>query len=436
MLEITERMELEGFPALAQAPIAATSYRPALRSIRSKRLPAIWLLSSLGLIPLGALVLFPERWHELPYGVQWAGYLASLILLTAACSLIVNPVMSTPLGTSKTQPSPERGGSIGDFATRFPTMAPLVGRKPRPFQSILVPLDGSPLAEQIIPLALEIARAARSKVRLVLVHQIPQPSIDPQSSRLYVSTDLAVRKVGRDYLNTLRTRLRKSSGLQISAVSIDGPSGPTLVKYVQDIGADLVAMTTHGRGGLRGSWLGGIADHLIRSLEIPVIVVRAREGMGALPEPPKIKEILVPLDGSLLAEAALVPASALAELFGAELLLVQVVWPLSAGSLLPVPFPSGYDTEVMGVQRKETQAYLDGLFSDLREREVSVRATVVVGHNVAEALLELAHPQRIDLVAIATHGRGGVQRLILGSVADKLVRAAGPPVLVVRPGKG
>ena len=141
-----------------------------------------------------------------------------------------------------------------------------MGRRLRPFQSILVPLDGSPLAEQIIPLAFEIARAARSKVRLVLVHQTPQPPVDPHSSQLYVSTDLAMRKVERSYLNTLRTRLRKSSGLQISAVTIDGPAGPTLGKYVQDIGADLVAMTTHGRGGLRGAWLGSVSDHLIRSL--------------------------------------------------------------------------------------------------------------------------------------------------------------------------
>ena len=308
-----------------------------------------------------------------------------------------------------------------------------MGRKPRPFQSILVPLDGSPLAEQVIPLALEIARAARSKVRLVLAHQTPQPPVDPHSSQLYVSTDLAMRKVEREYLNTLRTRLRESSGLQISAVTIDGPAGPTLGKYVQDVGADLVAMTTHGRGGLRGAWLGSVADHLIRSLKIPVIVARAREGMSTLPDPPKIAEILVPLDGSPLAEAALAPASAIAGLFGAELLLVQVVWPLSAGSLLPVPLPSGYGTEVLGVERKEAQRYLDGLANDLRDRGVGIRATVVVGHNVAEALLELAHPQRIDLVAIATHGRGGIQRLILGSVADKLIRGAGPPVLVVRP---
>ena len=81
------------------------------------------------------------------------------------------------------------------------------------------------MAEQIIPLALEIARAARSKLRLVLVHQSPPPPVDPQSAQLYVSIDLTMRKVERDYLNTLRARLRKSSGLQISVATIDGPPG-------------------------------------------------------------------------------------------------------------------------------------------------------------------------------------------------------------------
>jgi nucleotide-binding universal stress UspA family protein len=313
--------------------------------------------------------------------------------------------------------------------------SPAMPRKARPFRSILVPVDGSPLAEQIIPLALEIARVARSRVRLVLVHQTPTPPFDAQSEQLYVSIDLATRETEREYLTNLGAKLRKSSGLQISTVMVEGPIGPTLVKYARDIGADLVATTTHRRGGLRGAWLGSVADHLIRRLQIPVIAVQARDTTAGHPSRPKIREILVPLDGSPLAEAALSPASTLAKLFGAELLLVQVVWPVSAGNLLPVPFPAGYDNEVIGVQRKETEQYLEGVANDLRERGVAAKASVVVGHDVAEALLDLAHPQRIDLVVLATHGRGGIQRLMLGSVADKLIRGAGPPVLVVRPGK-
>jgi hypothetical protein len=89
MLEITERMERESVPAQDQA--SATSHRQALRSIRSKQSPAISLLIVLGLIPVAELVLFPERWHALSHGVQWAGYLTSLILLSAACALIINP---------------------------------------------------------------------------------------------------------------------------------------------------------------------------------------------------------------------------------------------------------------------------------------------------------------------------------------------------------
>jgi hypothetical protein len=91
MLEITERTERASVPAKDEASVTATSRRQALQSIRPERIHAIWLLSSLGLIPVAALVLSPERWHELPHGVQWAAYLASLIVFTAACSLIVNP---------------------------------------------------------------------------------------------------------------------------------------------------------------------------------------------------------------------------------------------------------------------------------------------------------------------------------------------------------
>jgi nucleotide-binding universal stress UspA family protein len=309
-------------------------------------------------------------------------------------------------------------------------------RESRPFRSVLVPLDGSPLAEQTIPLALEIARLARSKVRLVLVHQSLPPPFFEEGAQLYVSIDLAMRKAERDYLRGLAAQLRDRSSLKISSVTLDGSTEQALVKYIQDIGADLVAMTTHGRGGVRGGWLGSVADHLVRKLDVPVIVTRAREGAGFLTAPPKIREILVPLDGSPLGEAALAPATAVAGLFDAELVLVQVVPPLSAGSLLPDTLSTGYDTEIIALQRKGAQDYLEDLSEDLQERGTRVKTTVVVGHTVGEALINLAHPERFDLVAIATHGRSGVQRLMLGSVADKLIRAARAPVLVIRPRKG
>ena len=101
-----------------------------------------------------------------------------------------------------------------------------------------MPLDGSPLAEQTIPLALEIARLARSKVRLVLVHQSLPPPFFEEGAQLYVSIDLAMRKAERDYLRGLAAQLRDRSGLQISSVTLDGSTEQALVKYIQDIGAD------------------------------------------------------------------------------------------------------------------------------------------------------------------------------------------------------
>jgi nucleotide-binding universal stress UspA family protein len=242
-------------------------------------------------------------------------------------------------------------------------------------------------------------------------------------------------KAAREYLRGLAARLREQSTVQISSILLDGPTDAALARYVHDTGAELVAMTTHGRGGDRGAWLGSVADRLVRRLEVPVLVTRVREGAGTLAAPLRIREILVPLDGSALAEAALAPAAAMAGLFEAELVLAQIVAPLTAGSLLPVNFAAGYDRDAVALQRKQAQDYLEDLGQGLRKRGIRVRTIVVVGHNVGEALINLAHPERIDLVAIATHGRSGLQRLMLGSVADKLIRGAEPPVLVVRPTK-
>ena len=97
-----------------------------------------------------------------------------------------------------------------------------------------------------------------------------------ESAQLYVSVDLAMRKAARDYLRGLAARLREQSGVQISPVILDGPTEAALVRYVRDIGADLVTMTTHGRSGVQRLILGGVADKLIRAGESPVLVVRPR----------------------------------------------------------------------------------------------------------------------------------------------------------------
>jgi nucleotide-binding universal stress UspA family protein len=311
-----------------------------------------------------------------------------------------------------------------------------LARKAGRFNLIVVPLDGTHWAEHALPCAAAIARAARAKLRLVLVHQLPPPPTDRESLKIYTSLEVAVRTSQRAYLREVATRLREGWGIQVTSVSPDGPVGPTLIRYVGELGADLVVMATHGRGALGRALLGSVADHVVRTADIPVLLVRPP---GEEPPPPdsawSAGEILVPLDGSSLAEAALEPAADLARLLGARLSLVQVIVPIATTTDPPLPFPTGYDEHLTEIRRGESQDYLDSTAERLREGGLTVGAAAVVAPSAAGALVDLARPGRAGLVVIASHGQGGLRRLALGSVADKLVRAADVPVMVVRAGR-
>ena len=297
---------------------------------------------------------------------------------------------------------------------------------PGRFASILVPLDGSPLAEQALPIAVAIAERARCRIKLVLVHQ---PLLLMEPGPAYTKVELAMQKADREYLRSVAARLRERLGRALSSAVLQGPIAQTLAKYVRELSTDLVIMTTHGRGGVRRAWLGSVADQLIRSLEIPVLLVRAGQPESAASSV-DFNEILVPLDGSPLAEAVLEPATALARLWDAEISLVQIVPPVASDP--PLAVPTGYDDQLTGIRREAAQDYIRDVSERLREQGIKASGVAVVGSGVAESLLDLASPEHVRLVAIATHGRGGARRLVLGSVADKVVRGADVPVLVVR----
>lgn len=307
-----------------------------------------------------------------------------------------------------------------------------MARSPGPFALVVVPLDGSPFAEHALPCAAAIARAARARLRLVLVHQLPPPPTDRESLKIYTSLEVAVRRSQRAYLREVASRLRQRWGLQVTAVSPDGPIGPTVLRYIREAGADLVVMSTHGRGALGRALLGSVADEVVRTATVPVLLVRPPGE-----EPPAETEwspgeILVPLDGSRLAEGALEPAADLARLLGAKLALVQVIVPIATITDPPLPFPSGYDEHLTGIRRVEAQDYLDDIAEGLREKGVAASGAAVVNGSAAGALVDLSRPGRAGLIVIASHGHGGLRRLALGSVADRLVRTAAVPVLVVR----
>ncbi len=295
-------------------------------------------------------------------------------------------------------------------------------------RSILVPLDGSSVAEQALPVAVSIAERARCKIKLVLVHQ---PLLGVEPGPAYTKMELAMEKANRDYLRSVVVRYRDRLGRALSSAVIEGPVAATLARYSRELSSDLLVMTTHGRSGIRRAWLGSVADGLIRTSDVPILVVRAHDH----DQTPSLNmsEILVPLDGSPLAEAVLEPVAAIARLWDAEICLVQVVSPVILTSDPVLPFPNDYSDQMMQMRREEAQDYVRDVAERLREAGVRASGVAVIGGGVAETLLDLGRPERVGLMATATHGRGGVRRLVLGSVADKLVRAAQVPVLVVRP---
>jgi nucleotide-binding universal stress UspA family protein len=295
-------------------------------------------------------------------------------------------------------------------------------------RSILVPLDGSSVAEQALPVAIAIAEQARCKIKLVLVHQ-PLFGVEPGPA--FTKMELAMEKANRDYLRSVVARYRERLGRTLTSAVLEGPVAATLARYGRELSADLMVMTTHGRGGIRRAWLGSVADQVIRTSEVPILVVRA-DGHNQTPSV-NLGEILVPLDGSPLAEAVLEPVVALARLWDAEISLIQVVSPVILTSDPLLPFPNGYSDEIMRMRREAAQDYIRDVAERLREAGVKASGVAVMGGAVAETLLDLARPERVGLIATATQGRGGVRRLVLGSVADKLVRGAEVPVLVVRP---
>jgi nucleotide-binding universal stress UspA family protein len=299
---------------------------------------------------------------------------------------------------------------------------------------VLVPLDGSPFAEQALPWAAAIARATPARLRLALVHQAPSPPpIDRATGGLYAKIELALRKSQDGYLATVAERMQKEHQVQVAKAILQGAPARALGEYVREVGVDLVVMTTHGVGGIRRAWLGSVADRLVRSLEIPMLLIRPREDAALSAKAPEVREILVALDGSRRAEAVLPAAEALAGILGAKLVLIQMVRPVVLKTDPPLPFPTGYDDELTRLTREQAQDYLDGVVQRLNAQGLSTTGVAVLGGSAFDAIQEASRAPGTGMLALATHGRGGVRRMVLGSVADKLVRGGELPVLVTRP---
>lgn len=299
---------------------------------------------------------------------------------------------------------------------------------------IVVPLDGSPFAERAIPLALRIARHTGASVDLAHVHEPVvygggAPVVDPR-------LDTEIKQGMHASLETLRDRVAKRASVPVTSTFIEGKIVPALQAHVESRGAGLVVMTTHGRGGLSRAWLGSVADALVRHLHVPVLLARQRSLGGGGADAPPVRRVLVPLDGSPRAEAVLEHALSLGSPSDTEYLLLRVVVPTEP---VPIPYRGApgsdappYRTE-LELREQEAQQYVASVAERVSRSAMSVHGRVVVHAYPARAILDIAREFDADLIALSAHGHHALGRLLLGSVADKVIRGATVPTLVYRP---
>jgi nucleotide-binding universal stress UspA family protein len=281
-------------------------------------------------------------------------------------------------------------------------------------------------------MAIEVAKRAGAKVRLALVHhEIPDVAVLASPSTC-VHSRLKMQQAENAYLGSLTEQLTRQLGRNVSSAALNGPAAATLIEYARDSQADLVVMTTHGRAGIQRAWLGSVADQMIRNLAIPVLAIRASD-TASVERSATLSGILVPLDGSPLAEDVLRTAARMARLWQAKISLVRVVHPVLIGTDPALPLPTTYDEQLTRLEVLAAQQYLDGIVHWLRNEGVESSTKVILGGPTADTILQLARSEPVSLIALATHGRGGMSRLVLGSVADQLIRDADVPVLALRP---
>lgn len=289
-------------------------------------------------------------------------------------------------------------------------------------RTILVPLDGSPASEHALPMAVSLARRANAALRLVYVR--------PPTAAQYGMTPPPKEQ---DYLDMVAWRIRQTTHLSVFAAVLEGPIAETIAEHAKSVHANLIVMTTHGRGPFSRFWLGSVADDLIRRVPAPLLVLRPTDGESPPPDRDWApKRILVPLDGSHLAEQALAPAVEIAKLAKAELTLFRIIEPIPV--LAPdglMPQPTVVDAHLIDELKTQARSYLERAAEKLRKDGLGVQTQILVEDRTATAILEAG--REFDLIAMATHGRHGIARMLIGSVADKLVRGAAGPVLIARP---
>jgi nucleotide-binding universal stress UspA family protein len=300
------------------------------------------------------------------------------------------------------------------------------------YRTILVPLDGSAKAEQALPVAVGLAR--RSNAELRLMHCLDFMSLPPVETNTEWWHACA-RSDADTYLHDVASRIESSVRVSLITCSDELDAASAILNVANRGGTDLIVMTTHGRGVIDRAWLGSVADAVVRQSCVPVLLLRASPHDALRGEEP-FRHVLLPLDGSTLAERMVKPAVRLARANSARLTVLEIVhpWVMAVRPIAHAHHTANLRDVAVEKRSGEAEDYVSCLAMSVDPQLKDVAADVVVAElSDAAEILKYAAAHAVDVIALATHGRSGWRRLILGSVADKLIRGADIPVLVLRP---
>jgi nucleotide-binding universal stress UspA family protein len=299
------------------------------------------------------------------------------------------------------------------------------------YTRMLIPLDGSKLAENVLPYARTLTRALDVRVELLSVVD----SMDfARTSHAGHARDLGaiVEAVTRESKQYLESVARSFTGSTVTCVVEQGQPEEVIIEKAAGDKGTLIGMATRGRSGIHRWLMGSVAEKVLRGATNPLLLVRGNEE-GKRDGAATLKSIVVPLDGSKLAESVLPRAMELSKKLSLEIVLTRAYQiPLSSTyAVADAPYIPNSDA-LLNVVREETGAYLEAKVNELRGNGIEKVSSVLMVGSGADEIIELARGTPDNLIAMCTHGRSGVKRWALGSVTEKVVRHSGDPVLVVR----
>lgn len=296
------------------------------------------------------------------------------------------------------------------------------------YRRLLVPLDGSRLAEAVLPIAARLGKACHASVLLLHVLERGAPAA------VHGERHLQALDEAEAYLAEVAAGLR-AQGVTVETHAHEVPEGHvprSIAAHAGEEGADLILITTHGSGGLQQLLFGSVAQQVLGQTTVPVLLTRPSAEIA----PPAFepKRILVPLDRTQFAERALGPAVDIARLLGASVHLVTVVPTVgtttgelqAVAQVLPTSLRAALD-----LQEEESAEYLEGVAAHLRAQGVPVTTEVRRGETAASLAQEAGEPD-VGLVVLATHGRAGMRAAFAGSIADRLLDHTHIPILLLR----